>query len=294
MDQSADYRSGKGHRDENFPVASRLVSAKHRPVIMAFYDFARAADDIADHSTLPAEQKLLQLDRMEASLTGAASDDVISLRLREQLANRNLAPTHALDLLKAFRLDVTKLRYANWDELIDYCTYSAMPVGRFVLDVHGESKSTWASSDILCAVLQIINHLQDCGKDYRALNRVYIPQDSLAANGAVTEALSASASSPELLVCLHQLAQRTEEYLDARPPLADEMADTRLACEVAVIGSLAHRLLALLKQRDPLADKVHLGRGALIATMTGAVTRTLVRRLVPRAASQRRPQDLRS
>ena len=76
--------------------------------------------------------------------------------------------------------------------------------------------------------------------------------------------------------------------------LADEVADTRLACEVAVIGSLAHRLLALLKQRDPLADKVHLGRGALIATMTGAVTRTLVRRLVPRAASQRRPQDLRS
>jgi phytoene/squalene synthetase len=195
--------------------------------------------------------------------------------------------------LKAFRLDVTKLRYANWDELIDYCSYSAMPVGRFVLDVHGEDKSTWASSDTLCAVLQIINHLQDCGKDYRDLNRVYIPQDSLAANGAVTEALSASASSPELLACLHQLARRTEEYFDTRPSLADQIADTRLACEVAVIGSLANKLLALLKQCDPLADKVHLGRGASITTMTGAVIKTLVRKLVPRPTSHRRPQGLR-
>ena len=142
MDQSADFRSGKGHRDENFPVASRLVSAKHRPAIMAFYDFARAADDIADHPSLPAEQKLAQLDRMEASLTGTASDDALSVRLREVLAARKLSPVHALDLLKAFRQDVTKLRYADWDELIGYCSCSAMPVGRFVLDVHGEDRST--------------------------------------------------------------------------------------------------------------------------------------------------------
>jgi phytoene/squalene synthetase len=214
--------------------------------------------------------------------------------LREKLAERKLTQTHALDLLKAFRLDVTKLRYADWEELIDYCTHSAMPVGRFVLDVHGEDKSTWASSDTLCAVLQIINHLQDCGKDYRDLDRVYIPQDSLTANGALTEALSAPASSPELLACLHQLARRTEDYLNTQPPLADEIADTRLACEVGVIGSLAHRLLAVLKQRDPLSDKVHLGRGAMIATLIGAVTKTLARRVVPRTAPHRRPQDLRS
>ena len=291
---AAQHRSGKGAGDENFPVASWLVAPPYRRPIMAFYEFVRIADDIADHPTLSETDKLGHLDRLEASLLGRDDHNAAGIVLRAALAERNLSPQHAQDLLKAFRQDVTKHRYADWDELIDYCRYSAMPVGRFVLDVHGESRSTWPASDNICAVLQIINHLQDCGKDYRALNRVYIPQDSLAANGAVTEALSASASSPELLVCLHQLAKRTEEYLDARPPLADEVADTRLACEVAVIGSLAHRLLALLKQRDPLADKVHLGRGALIATMTGAVTRTLVRRLVPRAASQRRPQDLRS
>jgi squalene synthase HpnC len=294
MDQSADFRSGKGHRDENFPVASRLVSAKHRPAIMAFYDFARAADDIADHPSLPAEQKLAQLDRMEASLTGAASDDALSIRLREVLAARKLSPVHALDLLKAFRQDVTKLRYADWDELIGYCTFSAMPVGRFVLDVHGEDRSTWASSDVLCSVLQIINHLQDCGKDYRALNRVYLPQDCLAANGATVEALAAGKASPGLLATLHQLTQRTESYFDSEPPLSDTIRDTRLACEVAVITALARRLIGLLKVSDPLADKVHLGRTSLMATMIGATAGTLLRRIVPGSAPQRHTQDLRS
>jgi squalene synthase HpnC len=293
MVQSADYRSGKGHRDENFPVASRLVSARHRPAIMAFYDFARAADDIADHPTLPAGDKLRELDRMEESLTGATSDDVLSVRLRAQIAERKLSPVHALDLLKAFRQDVTKNRYADWGELIDYCTFSAMPVGRFVLDVHGEDRATWASSDVLCAVLQIVNHLQDCGKDYRALDRVYLPQDGLRAHGAATEDLGRERASPALRACLHELAHRTASYFDTQPPLTDEIKDTRLACEVAAIAALAQRLLGVLKNADPLADKVHLGRATLLAVMAGSVAKTVARRLLPRSASVRRTQDLR-
>ena len=293
MVQSADFRSGKDHRDENFPVASRLVSARHRPAIMAFYDFARAADDIADHPSLPADDKLRQLDRMEASLTGAASDDMLSVRLREQIAERRLSPVHALDLLKAFRQDVTKLRYADWDELIGYCTCSAMPVGRFVLDVHGEDRATWASSDVLCAVLQIVNHLQDCGKDYRALDRVYLPQDCLRAHGATTEALAEPKASPALLACLHELAHRTVTYFDTQPPLTDEIKDTRLACEVAAIAALAQRLLRVLQGADPLADKVHLSRATLLAAMAGSITKTVARRLLPGGASLRRAQDFR-
>ncbi len=293
MVQSADYRSGKGHRDENFPVASKLVSPKHRPVIMAFYDFARAADDVADHPSLPPDEKLRGLDRMEASLTGSSSDDAISVRLRDQLADHKLSPVHALDLLKAFRQDVVKQRYASWDELIGYCTYSAMPVGRFVLDVHGEDRSTWASSDVLCAVLQIINHLQDCAKDYRNLNRVYLPEDCLLANGTNVEALAAPKSTPQLLAAIHQLTDRTERYFNTRPVLADETRDARLACEVAVIDSLARRLLGILKQSDPLADKVHLGRGSLVATMISATLRTLWRRISPPGNAHRRQQDLR-
>src|SRR5262245_66269448 len=98
-------------------------------------------------------------------------------------------------------MDVTKLRYRDWEDLIGYCTFSAMPVGRFVLDVHGESHATWPANDALCAALQIINHLQDCSKDYRNLNRVYIPLDALAQAGASVEELGGDRAGPQLLDC---------------------------------------------------------------------------------------------
>ncbi len=104
-------------------------------------------------------------------------------------------------------------------------------------------------------------HAQDCGKDYRNLDRVYIPQDMLAAAGATTEALGAAYATPQLLNCLHKLTDRTQTYFDASPQLAGEIKDTRLACEVAVIDALARKLLVILKQRDPLKDKVHLRQG---------------------------------
>ena len=114
----------------------------------------------------------------------------------------------------------TKLRYADWDELMDYCRYSAMPVGRFVLDVHGEDRATWPANDALCAALQVINHLQDCAKDYRELDRVYLPHDVLAAHGARVEMLArrqalagaARGRSPTL-------AARTRALLDALAPV---------------------------------------------------------------------------
>src|SRR5690242_2563808 len=169
MTSSGELRSGKGSRDENFPVASRVIARKHRPAIFAFYEFVRVADDIADHATLSADEKLSRLDRMEASLLGQNDDEPEGVQLRSVLAERKLSPVHAQHLLRAFRQDVTKLRYSDWDDLIEYCRYSAMPVGRYVLDVHGEAQATWPANDALCAALQIINHLQDCAKDYLAL-----------------------------------------------------------------------------------------------------------------------------
>ena len=148
---AADFASGKGHTDENFPVASHLIAPQHRAPIMAFYRVARLADDVADHAQATAEQKLARLAEIEASLTGKSEAAPEAVRLREVLAERGLGWEHMLDLLEAFRRDVTKTRYADWAELMDYCRYSAMPVGRFVLDVHGEDRATWAASDALCA-----------------------------------------------------------------------------------------------------------------------------------------------
>src|SRR5215510_11905930 len=235
MSSASDLRSGKTHRDENFPVASWIIHPRHRALILAFYNFVRTADDIADHAELPAEEKLRYLDLLEAELLDKGDTQAEAVRLRNVLAERGMPPRHALDLLTAFRMDVTKLRYENWDEVVHYCRYSAMPVGRFVLDVHGESTSTWPASDALCAGLQINNHLQDCGKDYRNLNRVYIPRDALEAVGAPVEALGQARASAPLLRCLQALAVRNEALLHEGRSLSGEVRDFRLGLEISVI-----------------------------------------------------------
>jgi hydroxysqualene synthase len=299
-DAPAALRSGKSHRDENFPVASHLIHPRHRGAILAFYEFVRTADDIADHPTLTQNEKLAHLDALEAGLTGkddlppeAVPSEAVppeAVRLRTVLRERNLAPRHALDLLTAFRMDVTKLRYRDWDDLMNYCSYSAMPVGRFVCDVHGEDRSVWGANDALCAALQIINHLQDCGADFRNLNRVYVPLDALAASGAGVEDLGRTAATPALRNCLRGLAQRTATLLDQSASFSPRIADFRLAMEVAVIQSLARRLTALLVARDPLSEKVHLKAPAVaLVGLTGVVTGALqrMRALAPLAKSYR-------
>jgi squalene synthase HpnC len=273
------WRSGKGHRDENFPVASWLIAPRHRGAILAFYNFVRTADDIADHATLKAPEKLTLLDRLEAGLLGANSEDAVAVKLRDALAARNLPPRHAQDLIAAFKLDVTKLRYRDWDDLMSYCSLSAMPVGRFVCDVHGESRAIWPANDALCAALQIINHLQDCQDDYRNLDRVYIPQDALAGSGTTVEALGGARASPQLLDCLHQLAARTERLLGDSDDFAVSIADRRLSLEVAVINTLAHRLTRMLRTRDPLSERVHLAVPAVAGLTLAGIGRALARRL---------------
>jgi hydroxysqualene synthase len=282
MTSASELRSGKTHRDENFPVASWIIHPRHRALILAFYNFVRTADDIADHATLDERGKLDYLDLLEAELLGQGDSQPEAVNLRRALAERSMPPRHALDVLTAFRMDVTKLRYETWDEVIHYCRYSAMPVGRFMLDVHGESTSTWAASDALCAGLQINNHLQDCGKDYRELNRVYLPRDALAAAGASVEALGLERAPAPLLQCLHSLAARTEVLLDQSKSLSAEVKDFRLGLEIAVIQAFADKIVRLLKVRDPLSQTVHLGPMELIVYSLGGMASEMARRTAGR------------
>jgi squalene synthase HpnC len=272
-DAANTLRSGKGHRDENFPVASWLIAPRHRAAILAFYNFVRTADDIADHARLSADDKLAHLNALEADLDGKGNRNPEAVALRDVIAAKGLTLRHAKDLLTAFRLDVTKLRYPNWDELIEYCSFSAMPVGRYVLDVHGESRATWPANDALCAALQIINHLQDCREDFRSLDRVYVPLDALAAHGLTVDALGDAQASPALRQCLSALAEKTERLLATSDVFPDVIRDTRLSLEVAVIQRLAHRLTHLLMSRDPLSERVHLGK-ANVASLTLATVMT--------------------
>ncbi len=278
--------SGKSHGDENFPVASVLIAPRRRAPILAFYDFVRAADDIADHPTLDAARKLAMLDRLEAALLGQGPDEPVAARLREIARERGLGVQHARDLVTAFRRDVTQSRYKDWDDLIDYCRYSAMPVGRFVLDVHGESaEATWAANDALCAALQIINHLQDCGKDYRDLDRVYLPLDTLNALGANVEMLALPKAPEPLRAALKALATRTGELLARSRPFADQIGDARLAMEVGAIQSLAEMLTRRLIVADPLSERVHAGKAQFLGLSALGAGAALLRRLGSRLGS---------
>jgi len=282
MTSASELRSGKTHRDENFPVASWIIHPRHRALILAFYNFVRTADDIADHATLSERDKLNYLDLLEAELLGQGDSQPEAVNLRRALAERSMPPRHALDVLVAFRMDVTKLRYENWDEVIHYCRYSAMPVGRFMLDVHGESTSTWPASDALCAGLQINNHLQDCSKDYRDLNRVYLPRDALGLAGASVEELGQGRASAPLLQCLHSLAARTEVLLNESKSLSAEVKDFRLGLEISVIQAFADKIVRLLKVRDPLSQRVHLGPVELLVHSLGGLASETTRRAVGR------------
>jgi phytoene/squalene synthetase len=167
-----------------------------------------------------------------------------------------------------------------------------MPVGRFILDVHGENTKCWPANDALCAALQIINHIQDCKEDYRNLDRVYVPMDAFAASGCDVSALGQAHASPELANCLHGLARRTEELLRTSDPFAAMIEDTRLSLEVSVIHALAQRLVHILQRRDPLSERVHLSAASVFAVGAAATTAGMLRRFRRRlTAGSYRPRD---
>jgi phytoene/squalene synthetase len=162
-----------------------------------------------------------------------------------------------------------------------------MPVGRFVLDVHGESTATWPASDAVCAALQINNHLQDCGKDFRELDRVYIPRDALARHGASVEELGSPRASAALLACLHEIADKNEALLHEGDALELQVADGRVACEIAVIQTYARQIVQLLKARDPLSERVHLSKAAMAGFSLRGIAGAIWRRAAASAPLSR-------
>jgi squalene synthase HpnC len=258
--------SGKGPGDENFPVGSRLLPAALRPHVLAFYAFVRAADDIADNPALAAAVKLERLDRLEAALLGEGLAIPKAGALRRCLEATGVTPRHAQDLLAAFRQDAEKQRYEDYEDLLGYCALSASPVGRFLLDLHGEDQGLYRYADPLCDALQILNHLQDCGDDYRALDRVYLPLDHLLAAGIGVEALAEPAASPALRTVLDRVLEGVDRLLHAAAPLPRMLQSRRLGAESAVILELARRLRADLGRKDPLAVRVELGKPRALMT----------------------------
>lgn len=253
--------SGKHSGSENFPVGSALIRRELRPHVRAYYRWARMSDDIADNPALVPEDKVARLDLMEAVLKDPVRRDVpVAADMRDSLKATRVPEVDCTDLLIAFRSDATKLRYDDWADLMNYCRHSASPVGRFLLDLHGEDPSAKHYSDALCDALQVINHLQDCKDDYLEMNRVYVPLDHLNAEGIGVEALAEPRASPALRRVLDRLLDETDILMQRARKLPAALRDTRLRCESATIVRLADTLIAHLRRRDPLAERVKLNK----------------------------------
>lgn len=272
--------SGKGAGDENFPVGSFLLPRRLRPHVAAFYAYARAIDDIADNPALAPEEKIARLSAFEEALLGRRDDPGLEKahRMRASLAATGVTPRHCQDLISAFKQDAVKLRYANWAELMDYCDRSASPVGRYLLDLHGEQASDYPPCDALCNALQVINHLQDCGLDYQSLDRVYLPLDWMAAEGTRVEALNERAASPALRRVLDRCLDGVEALLVQARPGPARLKHKRLAFETGAIVALAETLTQRLRAQDPLARRVVLAKPAFALVCARGVGRTLVAR----------------
>jgi squalene synthase HpnC len=227
---------------ENFPVASRLLPAAQRADLMAVYGFARLVDDLGDES---AGDRLAELAWAEAELDRAFAghaDHPVFVRLGVTVRRCHLPRQPFADLIEANRIDQRVTRYASWDDLMGYCDHSADPVGRIVLGVFGlATAERVAWSDDVCSGLQVVEHLQDVGEDARR-DRVYLPQDVLAAHGVTTADLLAPAASAGLRATVRDLADRAQGLLGSGVPLTRSLHGRP---RFAVAGYCAGGLAAL-------------------------------------------------
>ena len=176
------FNLSKNHY-ENFPVVSFLVPRHLRKDVAIIYWFARTADDFADEGNLLPEERLTKLNdfenRLSSLLKGNYEDDIESV-LNKTIKERNLTPEYFYDLLKAFKQDVVKKSYRNFEELLNYCNYSANPVGRLILELNNiRNDEAFHFSDKICTALQLTNFYQDIKIDYLK-GRIYLPEDEMA------------------------------------------------------------------------------------------------------------------
>nr|WP_227003296.1 squalene synthase HpnC [Kozakia baliensis] len=271
-----DVTSTKGAGDENFPVGTLMIARKQRGHVYAYYNFARVIDDMVDNDKLTPASKIARLRGMEAVIRGecdapSRADAQTAVTLRRHLLETGVPLDTATDLIEAFCQDAVKGRYESWEELLDYCRYSANPVGRFLLLLHGEREDTIPPSDALCSALQVLNHLQDVTSDLKVLDRCYLPQNWLQEEGVSMKDVLLARSKPGLRMVFDRLLDEVDRLNEQALELPRRIRDRRMRVYSAVIVALSHRLAARLRREDPVAGRVKLTRlDALRALAWGA------------------------
>ena len=235
---------------ENFPVASILLPKRLRRAVETIYHFARQADDFADEGSLPNEERLAKLDGFRAELKRIASNETPQTPLFLDVAG--IVAQHQLplqlfhNLLDAFSQDVVKKRYANFDEVLDYCRRSANPVGRLLLHLYEEATPTNLDySDSICTALQIINFWQDVKKDY-AIGRIYLPQDEMARFGVAETHIAEDRVDTAWRELMQFQVRRARDMMKSGAPLGSILSG-RIGLEMRMIIAGGNRILDKLE-----------------------------------------------
>ena len=262
------FMSGKSYSDENFPVASFLMTKKIRKIVRIFYFFARMADDVADHKTLTKHQKIKILKSFDnAILKNKQSHNKVLQDMILEFKGLPSGKKYSRNLLKAFLMDASNKKYIEWSDLLYYCKYSANPVGRFVIDTVKEKNNVekiYEASDNLCTALQIINHMQDCKKDFEELNRVYIPESLFKKYSINKSILKKNRSIKNFEKLKVEIIENVLISLKTTKNGLSFIESWRLRKETLIILNIAKRLCYLLKKEDPLKKNVKLSRIDLI------------------------------
>jgi len=236
---------------ENFPVASLLLPRRLRAPIEIIYRFARTADDIADEGVDSSDVRLRRLSVYQRALERIAAGETPAEPLFADVAR--IVREHALpvqlfaDLISAFSQDVTKSRYADFPDLLDYCRRSANPVGRLVLHLFKRTSETdLAGSDAVCTALQLINFWQDIELDF-AKGRIYLPQDDMARHGVGERHLAEQRCDAAWVSLMKFQTERTRAMILRGKPLARSLPG-RMGLEIRTTLQGGLRILEKIEQ----------------------------------------------
>jgi squalene synthase HpnC len=232
------------HHYENFSVVSWLLPRRLHQHFYNLYAYCRWSDDLGDEVADPARAlKLLDVWEDELGLLyerGRGPSHPVLIALGETIRAKQIPAQPFRDLLRAFRQDQSVHRYATWDGVLDYCVYSANPVGRLVLylcDYRDAERQRL--SDSTCTALQLANFWQDVSRDLEK-GRIYIPLDALAAHGLTEEDVVARRFDARYVALMKSLIARTRELFAAGLPLAERVDGTlRIDIELFSRGGLA-------------------------------------------------------
>ncbi len=244
-------------KTEDFPVG-KFVKRSLKPVVDAYYNAAREADDVADCASLSCNEKLEKLKNIRKDFCDAS--DTIAGKLGKIFAKENLDYRLFVDLLEAFENDAKGQNFEIWEQVLYYCQYSAAPVGRFMLAIHDEAPSTYMPAETLCAVLQIVNFLRDMKDDMCKLKRCYMPEDLLQKYGVWKRDFCLSHETLGVNLLKKEVLTRLEAMLKDAKILLSLIKNFRLKIELGVIFSLTNIMIKKMYESDIIAQKQKLSR----------------------------------